>query len=385
MNTAINLHSLAQKLGPQIAQGVAGRDAAGTFVSENYDLMKQHKVFSALVPTELGGGGASYTEMCAFLRTLARYCASTALSLAMHQHLVAAAVANNRNGRPGKKLLERVAGSEAVLVSTGGKDWLESNGTVVKVDGGFEVTAQKPFGSGSPCGDVLVTSAPYKHAVEGWQVLHFPVPFAAKGVSLGDDWNTMGMRCTGSHTVNLDKVFVAEEAVSLSRPRGEYHMAWNTILTMAMPLIMSVYTGIAEAAAAEALNHAAKREDDTVIPFLLGELTNILTTAQLAADDMVRIANDYDFEPLTATANAILVRKTIVAKSVVAVVEKAIEIAGGVGFYRKHSLERLLRDAHASQFHPLQEKRQHHFTGRLALGLDPIEGANGGNMRMAAE
>jgi len=100
---------------------------------------------------------------------------------------------------------------------------------------------------------------------------------------------------------------------------------------------------------------------------------------------MVRIANDYDFEPLTATANAILVRKTIVAKSVVAVVEKAIEIAGGVGFYRKHSLERLLRDAHASQFHPLQEKRQHHFTGRLALGLDPIEGANGGNMRMAAE
>jgi len=61
MNTAINLHALAQKLGPQIAQGVAGRDAAGTFVSENYNLMKEHKVFSALVPTELGGGGASYT------------------------------------------------------------------------------------------------------------------------------------------------------------------------------------------------------------------------------------------------------------------------------------------------------------------------------------
>lgn len=32
MKTAINLHPLAQKLGPQIAQGVAARGAAGTFV-----------------------------------------------------------------------------------------------------------------------------------------------------------------------------------------------------------------------------------------------------------------------------------------------------------------------------------------------------------------
>jgi acyl-CoA dehydrogenase len=35
-------------------------------------------------------------------------------------------------------------------------------------------------------------------------------------------------------------------------------------------------------------------------------------------------------------------------------------------------LERLLRDIHAAQFHPLQAKRQHRFTGRFALGLDPV-------------
>jgi hypothetical protein len=29
-------------------------------------------------------------------------------------------------------------------------------------------------------------------------------------------------------------------------------------------------------------------------------------------------------------------------------------------------------DVHAAQFHPLQAKRQHRFTGRAALGLDPI-------------
>ena len=47
---------------------------------------------------------------------------------------------------------------------------------------------------------MLVTSAPFEDPKEGWQVLHFSVPFAAPGVSLADDWRTLGMRATGSHT-----------------------------------------------------------------------------------------------------------------------------------------------------------------------------------------
>jgi alkylation response protein AidB-like acyl-CoA dehydrogenase len=49
--------------------------------------------------------------------------------------------------------------------------------------------------------------------------------------------------------------------------------------------------------------------------------------------------------------------------------------ADGAGFYRKSGLERLLRDAHAAQFHTLSAKRQHRFSGRVALGLDPIADA----------
>lgn len=71
----------------------------------------------------------------------------------------------------------------------------------------------------------------------------------------------------------------------------------------------------------------------------------------------------------------IQLRKTIAAENVLATVEKALEAAGGAGFYRKAGLERLLRDAHGVQFHPLPAKRQHRFTGRIALGLDPIADA----------
>jgi alkylation response protein AidB-like acyl-CoA dehydrogenase len=69
----------------------AERDASDAFVADNYAVLKEHRVFSALIPVDLGGSGATYSAMCAFLRRLAHYCPATALALAMHQHLVAAA------------------------------------------------------------------------------------------------------------------------------------------------------------------------------------------------------------------------------------------------------------------------------------------------------
>ncbi len=385
MASQIDLPALADLLGPKFAEAADERDREARFAAENYQSLGDHKLFSAMVPADLGGGGASHSEMCAFLRTLARHCSSTALSLSMHSHLVAAAVFNHRAGRPGKALLEKVAANEAILVSTGANDWLASNGEATRTDGGFHVTAKKPFASGSPMGDVIVTSAPFNDPQHGWQVLHFPVPMKSQGVSLAGDWDTFGMRATGSETVIFERVFVPEEAVVLRRPRAAYHPVWDVILVVALPLIMAVYTGIAEAAAKTATRQAQKRADDPATPFLLGEMSNHLTAAQLAFDDMVRLANDWQFAPGPALSSAMLSRKTIAAQAAIATANKALAVCGGAGFHRKLGLERLLRDVHASQFHPLNEKRQQLFTGRLALGLDPIGTANEPLLRAAAE
>ena len=113
-------------------------------------------------------------------------------------------------------------------------------------------------------------------------------------------------------------------------------------------------------------------------------MENVLATAQIAREDMVRLCNNFDFEPTTDLASKILVRKTVCANHVIATAEKALEVCGGAGFFRKAGLERLLRDAHAGQFHPLPEKRQQLFTGRLAMGLEPIELSTSSRPRVAA-
>ena len=368
----IDLPAILEDLGPKFAQCAEWLDATDGFVAENYKLLRNRKVFSAQVPVTYGGGGATHGEIAEFIRGVARHCPSTALALAMHQHLVSAALANDKAGRPGRALLEKVAAGELVLVSTGANDWLDSNGTAVPVEGGYRITAVKPFASGSPAGDMMITSAVLDEA-ETPEVLHFPLSLKSEGVTLMGDWQTMGMRATGSQTIRLTEVFVPEAAISLRRPRTGFHPAFSVILTVAMPIIMSAYLGVAEEAAEIAMRRAKGRAEDTVTQVLAGEMENLLTTARLARDDMVRLANDLDFEPTVNLASDILTRKTIAARSVIATTEKALEVAGGSGFFRKAGLERLLRDAHAAQFHPLQEKRQQVFTGRHLLGLAPVE------------
>lgn len=367
--TTAQWSNLANEIGPGFAARATQHDETDTFVSQDYEVLREHRVLSAQVPVELGGGGISHSAMCALLRGLAHHSSSTALALSMHQHLVSSALFNHRRGRPGQKLLEAVAARELVLVSTGANDWLASNGEAVKVEGGYRVNAAKPFASGSPAGDIVVTSAVFEDPAEGSQVIHFPVPTTAEGVTVRLDWVAMGMRGTGSGTVVFKDVFVPEGAVSLRRPRARFHPAYNVIVGCAMPLIMSVYAGVAETAAERALAVARKRG---ALPLLLGELQNHLTAAQLAVDSMVAMAADLEFEPSNEFSSAMLVRKTLAANAAIATASKAMEVAGGAGYLRITGIEQLLRDAYASQFHPLPERKQQDLTGRVALGMEPV-------------
>ena len=118
--------AVARHLGPTFAARAAAHDADDSFVADNYAELKRHKVFSAGVPAELGGGGASHAELCALLRELAHACGSTALALSMHTHLLAAVVWRWRQGQAVEPLLRRIANEETVLISTGASDWLDS-------------------------------------------------------------------------------------------------------------------------------------------------------------------------------------------------------------------------------------------------------------------
>ena len=71
---ALDWSALMHEVGPRFAERSRRCDANDAFVAENFAELKERGVFAAGVPRELGGGGASYPQLCTMLRTLARYC-----------------------------------------------------------------------------------------------------------------------------------------------------------------------------------------------------------------------------------------------------------------------------------------------------------------------
>src|SRR5712691_6053717 len=237
--------ALARELGPAFASRAAAHDANDSFPVDNYRELKESGVFGAGVPAELGGGGASHLEQCAMLRELGRHCGATALAFSMHTHLVGTMVWLWRQGAPVAPLLQRIAAEQLVLVTNGASDWLDSSGSAERVDGGYRVTARKTFSSGSPMGDLLLTSALYDDPKDGPTVLHFAVSLKAPGVKVLDTWRTMAMRASGSNDIMLDGLFVPDSAVSSRRPKGVWAPIFNVIAAIAAPAPTSVYLGVA--------------------------------------------------------------------------------------------------------------------------------------------
>ena len=361
--------AVAGELAPTFAARAAGHDADDTFVSENYADLRRRRVFSAAVPAELGGGGASHPEMCDFLRTLAHACSSTALALSMHTHQVLIPAWRWRQERaPVEPFLRRVAAEELVIATSGGSDWLTGSGRADKVEGGYRVSGRKIFASGSPAADIFATMAIYDDPADGPTVLHFAIPMDAPGVKRHDNWRTLGMRGTGSHDLTLDGVFVPDAAISARRPSGRWSHVWHVVAATALPVIYSVYVGVAEAARDAALREAGRRRDDPAVQEMAGAMETELAAARMAWRSMVDAANRGHAGP--DVTNEVMIGRTLAGQAVLRTVETAMEVAGGAAFFRSAGLERLFRDAQGARYHALRGPAQRRYAGRLALGLD---------------
>jgi acyl-CoA dehydrogenase len=198
--------------------------------------------------------------------------------------------------------------------------------------------------------------------------LHFAVPLGGKGVRIEETWHTLGMRGTGSNDVVLDGVFVADAAVGVRRPAGKWHPLFHTIASVAFPLIYSVYVGVAEGARDLAVGEARKKKADASLLALVGEMENELATARLALRSMVDNATSPRFS--AETTNIAMTGRALAGRHAIRTVEKAMEVAGGASFFRSLGLERMFRDVQGARYHPLQEKPQILYAGRMALGLD---------------
>jgi acyl-CoA dehydrogenase len=287
-----------------------------------------------------------------------------------------------RNGAaPVEALLRRVAAEKLILMTSGGSDGIWPSTTATRVEGGYMVNGRKAFCSQAPIAASLTTLATYDDPVEGRVYLAMGIPSSSPGFQVVETWDTMGMRGTASHDVQLDDVFVADGQVVTKQPWGKLGPVLRVALLHGGPTMASVYYGIAAGARDEAVRQIARRRNgagepvaaDPSISRLVGLMDAKLKTAWWALiGSLTEMGDDYQYPADEATVSTSLLAKRCVVTEAAEVVDLAMEAVGGSSFFKRSPLERMYRDVRGGKFHPLPPEKTIQFAGRLALGL-PVD------------
>ncbi len=369
---------LAAELGAQFAARATEHDRDNSFVEDNFRALRDSRYTALAVPTELGGLGATLRQVCYAQATLARGCASTALAINMHVFLTLANTYRWINGAAAaEELLRRVATDGLLLMSSGAADGLWPTTTATREDGGYRVVGRKPFCSEAPIADVLATFAAFDDPQEGRIILGISVERTSPGFRVVETWDTLGMRGTASHDVQLDGVFVPDAQVTSRRPWGHLDpILRSALIHFALP-VAAVYYGIAASARDEAVRCLTHRNGadgqalatDALLQRTVGQIDARLKTAWWALlGALDELGEDFHYPVDDARLNVCMLAKRCVVLEAQAVVDLAMQAVGGSSYFKRSPLERAYRDVRAGSFHPLAPDKTLLYAGRLALG-----------------
>jgi len=365
--------SLADQFGATAPQ----HDRDGSFPFAHVAALQASGYFALTVPREFGGEGGGVFEMVLSQERLARGDASTALAAGWHLYVIGKQATSMTWPAPIRERLFREAAAGALInaaasepatgsPSRGGLPTTQAERTP---GGGWRLNGRKNFTTLAPVLTYFLVSATVSESQEvGW----FLVPRSTPGVSIDETWDSLGMRATGSHDLILSDVLLGAEAL-VESGRGR-----NSARTDGWILhVPAVYLGIAQAARDFAVRYALERRSSNLpgpiaelphIQRLIGEMDLALLPARSLLMDL---AHRWDHEPDRRPELALPIGacKLFVVDTALAVVDRAMRVAGGAGLSRRLPLERYYRDVRAGLHNPPMEDIALANLARSALAL----------------
>jgi acyl-CoA dehydrogenase len=355
-----DLRSVAAGIGQDVAgPAAADVDRLARFPRESIDALRDARMLSAYVPTELGGAGASLSEVAGAVEALGQHCASTAMIFAMHQIQVACLV---RHGRTGylRALTEEIADAQLLLGSAtteagiGGD--VRSSSCAVEVAGDtFRLKKNAPVISYGAYSDlILVTARRTPDSPPNDQVL---VACRTPGLSLSptSEWDTLGFRGTCSPGFMLE----ADGSVDAILDDSYGDISSQTMLPVSHILWSSAWLGLATAAVdtARRFVRGQARNRPGVTPPGALRVAELVAVHQQMKELVHGAARRFDeaagrVDELSGLGFAIAMNSLKVAASslVVDIVGSAMLICGIAGYREdsEYSLGRHLRDAYGA-------------------------------------
>jgi len=390
--TGADLVALAERLAEDLGGRAAAHDRDGTYPHDSIRALRDAGYLVAPVPTHLGGlGVSSVHDLVVASGRLARGDASVAIGVNMHLIAVMAlarrlsvALAAGKTRRAGAfaESLRTIVRERSVIAaaqSETSQDLTRPATRAERTAGGWRIDGHKVFCTMSPAATTLLTAVSFVDDAGVERYGFVQVPADTPGVTVNGDWDALGMRASGSHSITLSGVELPADAVRGGFPTGETVPYLDRNMTSGL-FHASASLGIAEAAFARVATPERVRDDaranmlvaESAIDFAAAR--GILARAASLVDEhyAAHPADDGTDDEVVAVFSEGQAAKAFVVDAATRVVDRALALSGGAGYLNGSPLARAYRDVRAGAFmHPLGANRVYGFLARTALGLRP--------------
>ena len=342
------------------AKNAARVDRDARFPEEAIAAARTQRLLGIMVPRDLGGEGASVSDVVDVCYGLGRGCSSTAMIYAMHQIMVACVLRHRRDTAWHERLLRRLCAEQMLLASSttegrGGGNVRSSEAPIERSGTRISLERRATVISYGANADAIVTTA--RRAADAAASDQVLVVFLKEDYSLEPlvAWDTLGMRGTCSSGFTLRAGGDSDQI--LPDPYEAIHV--QTMTPIAHLMWASVWAGVAAGAVERAqffVRNAARQAGGQLPPgaahytkatssllTLRGVVASLLRKFEQASHDQEALAS-LDFQ------TRVNLTKVEASELAVSTVMSALRACGLSGYRNDgdFSVGRYLRDVLSS-------------------------------------
>jgi alkylation response protein AidB-like acyl-CoA dehydrogenase len=364
-------HGMIQKIAEKLAkEKVAPRakeiDSTGAFPWDLVDIYKKHGFLYLMLPEKFGGLDGDITSLCLVIEELAKVSgASSLIPLAHNVGVMPIMIAANEEQKEYiySKLCEpdkMYVVAFALTEPDAGSDASHMRTTAVKEGDHYYLNGKKSMitnGANAQFFSVFASTNPAKRT-QG--ISAFYVEKDYPGVIIGKSEDKMGM--TGSDITEIIFDNVRLEKGNLMGKEGQgWDIAMST-LNLSRPAVGAQAVGIAQGALDFAVEYAWKRvqfgqklADFEGIQFMVADMATGVEAARALVYDAAHLLDMKVYERDKMSAIGVdklsAMAKVYSADVAMKVTTDAVQILGGYGYTKEYPVERMMRDAKATQIY----------------------------------
>jgi len=335
----------------ELAELAVELDANAEFPKAVLKKMAELGLLGLTAPEKYSGGEMDIISVLIAIEELAKACASTATIFALHNLVVSDAIARFGTEEQKKKHLTKLAtgksiGSIGLMEPDTEKVFSDLELAASHNGDGYILNGEKRMLIGGDNADLFLVFA---KSVEN-DIEIFIVEKGTDGFTFDSDEDTLGLRATKTNTAKFENCALPTENLLGDETKQVYY--FKEIYEIGKLAISAVAVGIAQNALKQSIEHSLQRKQfDT----LISEFEGLRWMMAQMESDIVNARNSlYYAASLKAEGKSAekecAIAKMTASRMATKVTIDAIQIRGGYGYMKDYPIERLFRDAKATEF-----------------------------------